>query len=52
MPMAFVFAALMVLWAVSVVTGAFIGIHYANEIVLWILLAMLGYKVFGPLIRP
>jgi hypothetical protein len=48
------FGILMILWGLSIVGGFagwsspwFIG---ANQVLQWILFALLGYKVFGPLV--
>jgi hypothetical protein len=53
MSFALLFAILMILWALSWFwTPAGPYGPYVNNVVLWILLALLGWHVFGPLLHP
>jgi hypothetical protein len=53
MSFALLFAILMILWAVSwfIQFGPPFGL-YANNFLIWILFALIGWHVFGPLIHP
>ncbi len=53
MSFALLFAILMILWAISWFTtiASPFGI-YVNNVLIWILFALLGWHVFGPLIHP
>ena len=56
MSFALLFAILMIMWALSWFwrpAGPYTAYTpYVNNVILWILLALLGWHVFGPLLHP